>query len=566
MSARLRGMRGSGAWFALAGALLLVPPAMAAEDSPAPIVAIQVEPPAPPVIDPPVQEASRPGQEASRLGQEASSLGREVRPVASSRGTAGSLPDRLDLPEAPQVVVEVPPPAPEAPAAAPARTAETASESRSESEAERLAAAIQRRLADPALPLPPKFGASDREGLSAAYAAGNHQALWIEGGAWNPAAESLIDRLGRADEDGLEPGDYPVPRLAGGRSGAEDLAEAELKLSAAAYLYARDARGGRIEPRRIGGLVTPRLDLPGVERVLATLAASEDAGAALQGFNPGYPGYAALREKLAELRATHPQGEARRRAGTRLASAGEARVSSRWSPRLEGDLVANMERWRWLPSRVGESYILVNIPEFRLRLVEEGRVIHEARVITGSPSTPTPVFSHVMEYAIVNPSWFIPPSILRKDVLPGLARDPGYAARRGYQVTQRRGVTSVRMPPGPRNALGYIKFMFPNDHAVYLHDTPNRGLFGSSSRALSHGCVRLEHPFALGGKILGPSWSESRLKGLIGHGERTIMLGEPLPIHLAYFTATVGEDGELRTFGDVYGYHRRVRMALGLGA
>lgn len=540
MGARLKGMRWSGAW--MAGALLLALPAMAAGDQPSPAVAIDVDPPAPLVIDPPVRETIR--------------LGRE---------TAGSLPDRLDLPEPPQVVVEVPPP--EAPAAAPAKTAEAVSEPRAESAADRLAAAIQRRVADPALPLPPKFGANEREGLSAAYAAERHRALWIEDGAWNKAAESLIDRLGRADEDGLDPGDYPVPRLAAGEPGAEDLAEAELKLSAAAYLYARDARGGRIDPRRIGGLVTPRLDLPGVERVLATLAASGDAGAALGGFNPGYPGYAALREKLAELRAARPQGEARRgRAGTRLASSGEARVSSRWSPRLEGDLIANMERWRWLPSRVGERYILVNIPEFRLRLIEDGRMIHEARVITGSPSTPTPVFSHVMEYAIVNPSWFIPPSILRKDVLPGLARDPGYAARRGYQVTQRRGVTSVRMPPGPRNALGYIKFMFPNDHAVYLHDTPNRGLFGGSSRALSHGCVRLEHPFALGGKILGPAWSEARLKGLIGRGERTIMLSEPLPIHLAYFTTMVDEYGELRTFGDVYGYHRRVRLALGLGA
>ena len=476
----------------------------------------------------------------------------------------------LDLPAPPQAVVEMPVPevapavqaADAAPAAEPApshQVAETSSVAKPLSGAEALAAAIQRKVAEATLPLPPKFPARDREGLAAAYASG--QPIWIKDGAFNPAAEAVIARLARADEDGLEPGDYPVPTLAGSAASPADLAEAELKLSAAAYLYARDARGGRIEPNRLGGLITPKLDLPGVERVLATLAASDDAGAALQGFNPRYPGYAALREKLADIRAHRPAANARhQRAGTVVATtAGIGGLSSRWSPRLESDLLANMERWRWLPSRVGERYILVNIPEYRLRLIDDERVVHEARVITGTPSTPTPVFSDLMDHAIVNPSWFVPPSILKKMNVES-------AAKQGYHVTQRRGVTSVRMPPGPRNALGYIKFMFPNDHAVYLHDTPNRGLFGSSNRALSHGCVRVQNPFELAGRILGPQWTESRLKGMIGYGERMIKLDERLPIHLSYFTHYVDEYGELRTFGDVYGHNARVRRALGLGA
>lgn len=472
--------------------------------------------------------------------------------------------DGLALPAVPQIVVEIPPA--EAPPRAVAvesvpapQMAEAPPVPKAPSAGEALSAAIQAKVADPTLPLPPKFAARDREGLAASYVSG--EPLWIKDGAFGPAAEAVVARLERADEDGLDPADYPVPNLAGKVASAADLAEAEIKLSAAAYLYARDARGGRIEPNRLGGLITPKLDLPGVERVLATLAGREDPGSALQGFNPRYPGYAALREKLADIRAHRPAASAKnQRGGTVVASTGSVGgLASRWSPRLESDLVANMERWRWLPAHVGERYLLVNIPEYRLRLFDEGRVVHETRVIIGKPQTPTPVFSDMMDHAVVNPSWFVPPSILKK-------MNVETASQQGYHVTQRRGVTSVRMPPGPRNALGNIKFMFPNDHAVYLHDTPNRGLFGGASRALSHGCVRVQNPFELAGKIIGSQWSESRLRGMIGYGERTLKLEERMPIHLSYFTLWVDEYGDLKSFGDVYGHNARTRRALGLGA
>jgi murein L,D-transpeptidase YcbB/YkuD len=236
------------------------------------------------------------------------------------------------------------------------------------------------------------------------------------------------------------------------------------------------------------------------------------------------------------------------------------------NPRLESDILANMERWRWLPSELGERYVAVNIPEFRLRLMEGSQLVHTTRVITGKPDSPSPVFSGVMEYAVVNPSWYVPPSILKKDFLPKLAEDPGYAERQGYQVVRRGNAISVRQPPGERNALGFIKFMFPNGHAVYLHDTPNRSLFSSTRRAFSHGCIRVENPFLLADFVLGHEWSEQRLKKLIGRGERTIFLPKKLPVHLTYFTLSVDETGELRSFDDIYGHDRRVRQALGLGA
>lgn len=488
-------------------------------------------------------------------------------------GLRATLPVELALPDPPEVVVAVPRSEPiRAADTAPATTAAVA-------EPDPVAIAIAARLADPKLPLPPKLSPRDREALGAFYAAGSHGPLWLKDAAWNEGARSLIARLGRADEDGLDPANYPVPVLQAGSQGPTgvDLAEAELKLSAAAYLYARDARGGRLDPVRISALITPKLDLPALGLVLQRLAASSDPGEALETFHPAYAGYRALRSKLAELRANRPAGPSSRApGGPALARQAFAVISDDTAPvarlpkvasvRLEGDIVANMERWRWLPAEVAARYIVVNVPEYRLRLIEDGRVAHEARVITGRPATPTPIFSGIMDHAIVNPSWHIPPSIMKNEILPGLAKDPEYAAKRGYEVVRRGKAVSVRQPPGERNALGNIKFMFPNDHAVYLHDTPNRSLFGAANRAFSHGCVRVENPFALGGKLLGAAWPETRLRGLVGYGERMIKLSDRLPVSLTYFTVSIDEFGELRTFDDLYGYHRRVRAALGLGA
>jgi murein L,D-transpeptidase YcbB/YkuD len=234
--------------------------------------------------------------------------------------------------------------------------------------------------------------------------------------------------------------------------------------------------------------------------------------------------------------------------------------------RIESDpaILVNMERWRWLPADLGRDYVLVNIPEFRVRVVRDGRPRDEARVIVGRTETPTPIFSGMMEYAVVNPSWNVPPSILKNEFLPALARDPSYAARRGYEVVYRNGNISVRQPPGERNALGFIKFLFPNNHAVYLHDTPNRALFSASQRALSHGCVRVEDPFRFADAVLPDEWSSERLKKMIGKGERTIRLTEKLPVHLAYFTASVDEFGGYRTLPDLYGHDARMKAALGL--
>lgn len=229
-------------------------------------------------------------------------------------------------------------------------------------------------------------------------------------------------------------------------------------------------------------------------------------------------------------------------------------------------LIANMERWRWLPPDLGRTHIFVNIPEFRLEIMDEGARIFETRVIVGKPERQTPVFSDKMEFLVVNPSWYIPPTILRKDVLPKLAADPTYAERMGYQVIRNGKSISVRQPPGDRNALGHVKFMFPNQHAVYLHDTPGRHLFRNDARALSSGCVRVDQPFALAERLLlrKQGLSERQLRAMVGGGERTIRLNETVPVHLAYFTLTVDEHGNLVSKPDIYGHDARIRRALSL--
>jgi L,D-transpeptidase YcbB len=236
------------------------------------------------------------------------------------------------------------------------------------------------------------------------------------------------------------------------------------------------------------------------------------------------------------------------------------------TPRLEAEIIANMERWRWMPRDLGERRVEVNIPDYEAAVIDNGAVIDRTRVIVGKEQTPTPVFSETMRFLIVNPYWNVPPSILRKEMLPRAAGDPGYFRRLGYEVFSRAGHLVVRQPPGERNALGRIKFMFPNDFSVYMHDTPARRLFAAQKRAFSHGCVRVDAPFRFAETVLGRAngWSEQRVKKLIGGKERYVYLPRPLPVHIEYFTAYVDAAGALQLRGDIYGYSRRVRAALGV--
>jgi L,D-transpeptidase YcbB len=458
----------------------------------------------------------------------------------------------------------------------------------------------------------------EREAIAAFYASRDFAPLWASSSTANAEVTPVIERLKHAADDGLDIKGFPQ---AFSPATDEEIASADLALSDAVVAYGRQASGSRVDPRMISHLIGVEPEVADPAVILALVAtAGQDAGEELRRFNPPQKAYQALREKLLQSRqgrgvagrdAAIPSGPVLRpgmrdprvpliRArlnledaaaaedfvyDTRMAAAVAdfqkanglpasghltartvAALSGAQASRLEAEILANMERWRWMPRDMGETHIEVNIPDYEAVVVEKGEVIERNRVVVGKEETPTPVFSETMKFLIVNPAWNVPQSIIRKEMLPRLAADPNYLSRLGYEVSSRAGHLVVRQPPGERNALGRIKFVFPNDFSVYMHDTPLRKLFASAKRAFSHGCVRVDDPFRFAETVLGRNngWSEQRVKKLIGGKERYVYLPKPLPVYLEYFTAFVDESGELQLRDDVYGYSRRVKAALGL--
>ncbi|MEF3366945.1 L,D-transpeptidase family protein [Methylocystis sp. 9N] len=403
-------------------------------------------------------------------------------------------------------------------------------------------------------------GRARRMDIAAYYAQHDYAPLWREGADFSPAAKSALQTLHESARDGLR---VEAPDKETRWSVAADLA-----LSEAIADYAAQAGGARVDPAKISRLIGARpAPATPVQALDAVIGAAGDAGARLAAFNPPHAGYVALRDKLAELRA------ARANAG-RVAAAAQtsdatpranfATLSEGESKRVEAEIVANMERWRWIPRELGDTRVEVNIPQFELMLTRDGKLSHETRVVVGKTATPTPIFSDEMQFVAINPSWSVPQSIINKEMAPKGGGDLSYLAGRGYQVSYRDGRASVRQPPGDKNALGRVKFVFPNDFAVYMHDTPSKSFFANAKRAYSHGCVRVDQPFKLAETVLGADYGEKRLRGMVGPAERRINLSQPMPVHIEYFTAVVDANGALKLYDDVYGYSAKVRAALAL--
>ena len=222
----------------------------------------------------------------------------------------------------------------------------------------------------------------------------------------------------------------------------------------------------------------------------------------------------------------------------------------------------SLERSRLLLHGLPERFVVVNIPAFRALYVDAGRAQLSSKVMVGKPFTQTPIFRADMTYAVLNPSWTIPPGILRRDVLPGMKADPQYLEKKGFVKVGNQ----IVQPPGPDNALGRIKLMFPNTHHVYLHDTPHRELFASDARAFSSGCIRVEKIEELAALVIGDSvsWSRANLDAAIATGKtRNITLRRRLPVLLTYWTAVVDRSGGTpQFFRDAYGRDRAFEAAL----
>lgn len=423
-------------------------------------------------------------------------------------------------------------------------------------------AALLRQAGEPAR-LPPEMRAR-RQAVDAFYASRGDAPVWLENGQWTPAARAVFAALQRAPDDGLDLRAYRVYSLDQGKEAS--LALGEVALSDAVAAYAFQASGGRVDPKRISALIGARPGVVAAAQALEETSKAADAGEALKAYNPSHPGYVALREKLAQARAEprlEPVARLAARESGRKASDAVASIAKRAAAPLEAEILVNMEFWRWLPRDLGRDRIMVNVPEFMARLYRSDALELETRVIVGKPDKQTPLFTDEMKYLIVNPSWYVPQSIIKNE----MSSNVGRLRAQGFDVRTVNGRLSVRQPPGERNALGKIKFIFPNDYSVYMHDTPNHSLFQASARAFSHGCVRVDQPFKFAEAVLGPEhgWSEARLRKLVGKGEREVPLPQPLPVHIAYFTFAPDEFGEWRRFDDIYGYAGKMRQMLGLG-
>src|SRR5581483_10355889 len=258
-------------------------------------------------------------------------------------------------------------------------------------------------------------------------------------------------------------------------------------------------------------------------------------------------------------------------------------------------IIVNMERWRWMPEHMGELYIQDNLPEFMTRVVKKGQVIHSARIVVGKVDTPTAVFSANMRTIVFNPEWNVPDSIKVKELAPYLSSgssgggflffggggDTSILDRQRLRVVYNGrtispssvdwGQVDVRrfsfvQSAGPHNVLGVVKFMFPNRHDIYMHDTPQRELLDRPVRLFSHGCMRVQNPERLAELLLAEDkgWPAEHVRGLLSQSYNAeVPLAREIPVHVTYFTMVAGEGGQVSTFSDIYGYDSRMAAALG---
>ena len=231
---------------------------------------------------------------------------------------------------------------------------------------------------------------------------------------------------------------------------------------------------------------------------------------------------------------------------------------------------ANMERWRWLPRELGakalgDAYVILNIPDYTLKLMHNGKQVWTTRVVVGKPGThATPLLTETMKFITVNPTWNVPPSIIYNEYLPALAQDPTVLDRMGLKLARAAdGSVRISQPPGEANALGRIRFNFPNKFLVYQHDTPDKNLFAKEERAFSHGCMRVQNPDQYAANLLSialpkEGYTPEKIKGLYGRGELNINFPTPIPVNITYQTAFVDDAGKLEFRKDIYGRDAKV--------
>ena len=389
---------------------------------------------------------------------------------------------------------------------------------------------------------------------------------WVDGDRTTPQWKDLVQQLHYSERHGLDPASYHVAefeqlreqsqsKTSGTRFPIERVPEMDAKMTFAYLRYAADLMGWDENPKAIyeNWIAPPKKD-----DLAARLAAAVDKGEvrdSLEALAPAHQQYKGLQAALA-MEQEHPTGHA-------------------------DQIRMNMERWRWAPHDLGDRYVLVNVPAYEMQVMEGEQPALAMRVIVGKPDAPTPLFSDKMTYVVFSPYWNIPPDILKNEALPHLAKDSDWLRRNNMEVVGTKGdvidakavdwsdekavsAIRIRQAPGPENALGLVKFIFPNNFNVYLHDTPTDKLFFKDQRALSHGCIRVEDPVALAHYVMSdrPDWTPERIEtAMHANEEQTVTLKSPIPVHIGYWTAWVGPDGRSVTYtDDPYGLDARQRQ------
>jgi L,D-transpeptidase YcbB len=377
----------------------------------------------------------------------------------------------------------------------------------------------------------------DRTAVEAFYRARDFAPLWANAGGALPATQQVIDFLHDVAADGLDPKDYPTPIFAD-RS-PERLAADELTLTNSVLTFVRHASTGRVAFSRVSGSIYFDLKLPDLQQVLEKIASNHDIAATLDSFNPQQQQYKELKVALARARETQIADAVTPATKTKTSRAHQNGYSQNKVPggRIDA-ILANMERWRWLPRELGTAYVMVNIPDYTLTVMNHGKSVWSTRIVVGQPGKhATPLLAETMKYITFNPTWNVPPSIIRNEYLPALARDPTALARIGLRIGRNSdGSIRIYQPPSERNALGRVRFNFPNQFLGYQHDTPDKYLFNKAARAYSHGCMRVEHPDQYAETLLSISQPEEgytvqRVRSLYGKGERNINLKTPIPVN-----------------------------------
>lgn len=385
------------------------------------------------------------------------------------------------------------------------------------------------------------------------YKSRRGKGIWTDKKGLTKQGKAFLGLISRAGDDGLETSDYirGFPK----KLSSGDLAGAELLLSQAFWKFGRDLSAGRTTPAvSEPDIVISRkkTDIKGWLK----LAGKKGPAYVIDALRPPHAQYLALRKALAKTKGK------------------KARA-----------IIINMERWRWLPRNLGKRHVMVNQAAFEMTIFDKGKVVDRRRVVIGQTFHKTPMFSHAIKFAEFNPTWTVSRSIAGNELLPKLRKDPGYLEKKNYKIYTSwkkdapamnahsidwHSVKPKNFPyrivqqPGANNALGQVKFIFPNKFKVYLHDTQSKALFKKNARAFSHGCIRVQDPLEFADKLYAAerSLNAAKISKIVASGKTTrVKMKKPVPVHLAYFTVWV-EGGKVKAFKDVYGRDKLVGAIL----